>query len=170
MNQKTQPRAQAELPQEEYITIKREYEFAGKVTVEEKQVLKSSAEGKAYMKERELIDQRVKQDLLQEVDELKHDITSKQVSKRHTELSSSVKRKPPKRMKKSSLLAELEAGKAKKMNTLEKSRLDWIGFVDDQGIKDDLNHFNKGGYLQKQDFLNRVEHNIDQKYKEGQKK
>jgi hypothetical protein len=168
MNQKGQSKSENELPQEEYVTIRRRYEFAGNVTMEEKSVLKSSAEGKAYLKEREIESQAEKTGLLKEVDELKADFASNETLKRHAE-AAPMKRKAPKK-KKSSLLAELEAGKAKRMNTLEKSRLDWVGFVDQEGIKDDLTHFNKGGYLQKQDFLNRVEHKMDEKYKEGQKK
>lgn len=113
---------------EEYITIKRTIKFAGKVTHEEKRVLASSAEGKAYLKEQQ-------------------------------EPVRPAKKQPP-RKRKSSLLEELESGKAKKINTLEKSRLDWLGFVDKEGIREDLTKHNKGGYLHKQDFLSRVEHKI----------
>lgn len=116
---------------EEYITIDRTFKFAGKVTHEVKRVLASSAEAKAYLKEKA----------------------------QAPEPSSKLTRKPP-RKRKSSLLEELEAGKAKKVNTLEKSRLDWLGFVDKEGIRDDLTKYNKGGYLHKQDFLSRVERNI----------
>lgn len=77
---------------------------------------------------------------------------------------------PPKKKKKSSLQAELDGAKAKKMNTLEKSRLDWLGFVDQEGIKDDLSHHNKGGYLHKQDFLSRVEHNLEETRRDASKK
>ncbi|ANB15169.1 Swc5p [Sugiyamaella lignohabitans] len=129
--------------QEEYITIKRSYKFAGNVTTEEKKVLASSAEGKAYLAEQ---------------NQLEKDAT---VPKSKT--------KGPKK-RKSTLMDELEAGKAKRMNTLEKSRLDWLGFVDQEGIRDDLSRHNKGGYLHKQDFLSRVEHKIDQDIKAALKK
>ncbi|KAF8419306.1 SWR1-complex protein 5, partial [Tirmania nivea] len=50
------------------------------------------------------------------------------------------------------------ASKAKKINTLEKSRLDWAGFVDKEGIKEDLERQGKGGgYIDRQSFLGRVE-------------
>lgn len=72
--------------------------------------------------------------------------------------------KPPLRrpMKKASKF-DLSGGgaKAKKLNTLEKSKLDWAGFVDKEGIGDDLDRQRKQGgdsYLERQDFLGRVGH------------
>lgn len=61
---------------------------------------------------------------------------------------------------------------APKLNTLEKSRLDWAGFVDKEGIQDDLKKFNKGekGYLEQQAFLGRVAENRDQQWKAANKK
>ena len=58
------------------------------------------------------------------------------------------------------------------MNTLEKSRLDWAGFVDNEGIGDELQKWNKGdkGYLDRQAFLGRVEQNRDEVWKQGAKK
>jgi len=64
-------------------------------------------------------------------------------------------RAPAKR--KMSLMEEYQMNKTKKINTLEKSRLDWLGFVDKEGIKEDLSKHNKAGYLDRQDFLNRVD-------------
>lgn len=181
MNQKNPPHREKIL-EEEYVVVKRRYEFAGKVTVEEKKVPKSSAEGRAYLKEEEQEQLDAKKALLDEVEDLKEDLKdwSNEKSTENPKESSQnlslkrpadpLKRRGPPKKKKSSLMAELEAGKAKKMNTLEKSRLDWIGFVDQEGIKDDLTHFNKAGFLHRQDFLSRVERNLDEKYKEGQKK
>lgn len=140
---------------DEYITIKRTYNFAGKVTTEEKRVLASSAEGKAYLAEQ-------KQPQEQQDPQQPHD-----PKKRSN--SSSTKKRVVKR-RKSSMLDELAAGKAKKLNTLEKSRLDWLGYVDNSGLRDDLQQHNKDGYLQKQDFLSRVEHRIDADWKSNSKK
>ncbi|KAF3770162.1 BCNT-domain-containing protein [Cryphonectria parasitica EP155] len=49
--------------------------------------------------------------------------------------------------------------KAKKLNTVEKSRMDWAGFVDKEGIKDELVLAGraKGSYADRQDFLARTE-------------
>ena len=124
------------LLKDEYITIKRVYNFAGKVTTEEKQVLASSAEGKAYVAESK------------EQDSVEYPKQSPNCNNKRSSLPT--KKRVVKR-KKSSMLEELAKGKAKKLNTLEKSRLDWLGYVDQQGIKDDLSQHNKDGYLQKQE-------------------
>lgn len=50
-------------------------------------------------------------------------------------------------------------GKKGKLSTLEKSKLDWERFKNEQGIKEDIETYNKGknGYLEKQDFLQRAD-------------
>jgi hypothetical protein len=44
------------------------------------------------------------------------------------------------------------------LNTVEKSRLDWVGFVDKSGIQNELEVHSKGkeGYLERMDFLDRM--------------
>ncbi|KAG2221357.1 hypothetical protein INT45_012403 [Circinella minor] len=59
--------------------------------------------------------------------------------------------------------------KVPKMNTLEKSRLDWQGYVDREGIRDDLKYTNKDGYMEKVAFLNRVDDRRLTQLKTGQK-
>jgi len=51
-----------------------------------------------------------------------------------------------------------------KLTTLEKSRLDWAGYVDKAGIGDELDKQKKGGagYLDRKDFLGRVEHRTNE--------
>ncbi|KAL1129325.1 hypothetical protein AAG570_013854 [Ranatra chinensis] len=48
-------------------------------------------------------------------------------------------------------------GKKGKLTTLEKSKLDWEKFKEQEGIREDLHTHNKGknGYLERQDFLER---------------
>lgn len=137
---------------DEYVTIKRSYNFAGKVTTEEKKVLASSAEGKAYIS--------------QQQPETNKTPLGDDTKKRST---APVKKRPVKR-RKSSMMEELARGKAPKLNTLEKSRMDWLGYVDQEGLKDDLSQHNKDGYLNKQDFLMRVERRIDDDWKQAKKK
>lgn len=50
-------------------------------------------------------------------------------------------------------------GKAKKISTLEKTKLDWNNFKKKEGIDEELQTHNKGkgGYLEKQDFLQRTD-------------
>jgi hypothetical protein len=48
--------------------------------------------------------------------------------------------------------------KAKKLNTLEKSKLDWIGFTKTEGLEEELEKHGKGGkgYIERQNFLDRT--------------
>ncbi|KAI7894629.1 bucentaur or craniofacial development-domain-containing protein [Mucor mucedo] len=60
--------------------------------------------------------------------------------------------------------------KEPKMNTLDKSKLDWQGYVDREGIRDDLKYKNKDGYMEKVAFLQRVDDRRLSQLKSGQKK
>ncbi|KAF0543515.1 BCNT-domain-containing protein [Gigaspora margarita] len=58
-----------------------------------------------------------------------------------------------------STLGQLAASlskKPKKLNTLEKSKIDWKQYVDQEGIVDELKYHNKNGYIEKQEFLQRT--------------
>ncbi|GAA5799396.1 hypothetical protein HPULCUR_004811 [Helicostylum pulchrum] len=59
--------------------------------------------------------------------------------------------------------------KEPKMNTLDKSKLDWQGYVDREGIRDDLKYKNKDGYMEKVAFLQRVDDRRLNHLKTGQK-
>lgn len=52
---------------------------------------------------------------------------------------------------------------AKKLNTVEKSAMDWAGFVDKEGIADELDAAgkSKNAYKARQEFLARVEQKKD---------
>lgn len=118
---------------EDTITITRTFKFAGEVKTETKVVPALSSEGQDYLKE---------QKLKQEEEDRKEHLRGP-------------RREPAKR--KMSLIDEYKMNKTKKINTLEKSRLDWLGFVDKEGIRDDLTKHNKDGYLDRQGFLDRVD-------------
>lgn len=53
------------------------------------------------------------------------------------------------------VLASLDA--PKKVSTMEKTSLDWDKFKEVEGIDDELQQYTKDGYLEKQDFLQRVD-------------
>lgn len=57
----------------------------------------------------------------------------------------------------SSVLGQL--GKKNKLSVLEKTKLDWTGFKDKEGIDEELQTHNKGrdGFLERQDFLERTD-------------
>ena len=53
------------------------------------------------------------------------------------------------------------SNKAPKLNVVEKSKLDWAGYVDQEGIQDELKTAEKAkdGYISRTEFLGRVEAN-----------
>jgi hypothetical protein len=152
------------------IMIKRTYNFAGKSHTEQKLVPKNSAEARLY---------------LASLSSEKSPATEAQSPA--TESSPFIKPKRPlKKIRRSvfepiveglpqrtdlhfgvrkdtgvTLLGDLGAGKEKKLNTVEKSAMDWAGFVDKEGIKDELDAAgkSKGAYRARQEFLARVEMN-----------
>ncbi|CAI4211784.1 unnamed protein product [Parascedosporium putredinis] len=136
------------------IRIKRKYNFAGKVHTEEKLVPRDSAEAKLYLAS-------------QGGDTLPEDDTSAGPSKRAPRKAfrsafepvlEPLQRRGDLNLGMAARLEARESG-AKKLNTVEKSRMDWAGFVDKEGIKDDLELAgkSKGSYAERQDFLARSE-------------
>lgn len=129
---------------EDKILIKRTYEFAGETVTEEKLVNKSSAEARLY---------------LDAVAAQKNATTS-------TPLKKTPLRRPKKRISMfeppqdddSALSTTGAKNKGTKLNTIEKSKLDWAGYVDKEGIKDELEVAEKAkdGYLGKMDFLDKM--------------
>ncbi|KDO22545.1 hypothetical protein SPRG_11727 [Saprolegnia parasitica CBS 223.65] len=61
-------------------------------------------------------------------------------------------------VKKTGLDAVVDAlQEPKKVSTIEKSSLDWDSFKEKEGIVDELEQYTKDGYLEKKDFLHRVD-------------
>ncbi|EPS43277.1 hypothetical protein H072_2781 [Dactylellina haptotyla CBS 200.50] len=126
--------------QDSMITIRRTYEFAGETIVEEKSVPANSFEARAYL-------------------------SSLQTATEVPALSANEPKPVRRPMRKASKFDPgATAGpvkKATKLNSLEKSRLDWAGFVDKEGIGEELDRQRREGgdsYLERQDFLGRVGH------------
>jgi len=135
---------------EKMVKIKTTYEFAGKTVTEEKLVPADSETARIYLS------------------------SASPTPSTPNDPSKPGRRPPPK--KRASAFDAAAAARAKpaapaKINTLEKSRMDWAGFVDKEGIGDELKKWNKGdkGYLDRQAFLGRVEDNRDRQWKEGKK-
>lgn len=84
------------------------------------------------------------------------------------------KKGPVRYVRKKSTLDELAATygvkKPAKLNTLEKSKLDWNQFVGKEGIEEELKHHNKDGYMEKVAFLQRTDARRDQEYQAMKKK
>jgi len=112
------------------IEIKKVFDFAGEMVTVSKQVSVDSAEAKKFLKSRE------------------------------TEESGDIK--PEAEKKRPGGLAGIVSsiGKKQKMGVLDKSKLDWTSFVDEEGISEQLKTHNKGkdGYVEKQMFLERADH------------
>lgn len=133
------------------IRIKRTYNFAGRVHTEEKLVPRDSAEAKLYLASQEgeappdaLLTKRLTKKAFRSAFE---PIIEGTIGRTDLNLGLAARMK-----------AANEA-QAKKLNTVEKSRMDWAGFVDKEGIKDELELAGKSkdSYASRQDFLARSE-------------
>ena len=137
------------------IKIKRRYNFAGKVHTEEKLVPRDSAEAKLYLEsmgenadpeEGEPPPKRMPRKAFRSVFE---PIVDQSPQRTDLNLGMSVR------------LQARESGQvdAKKLNTVEKSRMDWAGYVDKEGIQDELALAGKSKYsfAERQQFLARSE-------------
>jgi hypothetical protein len=152
------PSTSTEGEPDDMVIIQRTYNFAGKVHTEEKLVARDSAEARLWLQS--------------------------QSSKDHSQPGDSKFSKPlrpPKKARRSifepiidplpqrtdlrfgaSANSNRQTGRpvnAKKLNTVEKSKMDWAGFVDKEGIKDELEMAGKarGSYMNQTEFLARVE-------------
>lgn len=116
---------------DEKVSITRTYDFAGEAVVVTKTVDANSAEAKNIKKE---------------------EVKKTEVKPAVKDLGSlGFKRKGGL----SSVLGQIS--KKPKMSTLEKSKLDWESFKDHEGIHQELQNYNKDGYLEKQGFLQRTD-------------
>ncbi|KAI4601838.1 swr complex subunit [Pestalotiopsis sp. 9143b] len=147
------------------IRIKRTYNFAGKVHTEEKVVPRDSAEAKVYLA---TLGEGAAEAADNQVDE---DETTKRRPRRAFRSAFepiAADGSAPRSDLNLGMAARLQMResnqKAKKLNVVEKSRMDWAGFVDQEGIKDELELAGKSkqSYASRQDFLARVEANRDE--------
>ncbi|KAI5950256.1 SWC5 [Candida jiufengensis] len=142
------------------IKIQINYTFAGKLITESKLVDENSEEAKAYLNSTNDITSSTNQSKYRsEVPITRKDpITQKNINLR-------IKLKRPSLINK---FLNINSKKGLKLSTLEKSRLDWASFLDKRKIGDDLKKYNLGsGYLDKQDFLNRMESKKDEIYQKA---
>lgn len=138
------------------IRIETSYTFAGKLVKESKLVDANSAEAKAYLESTSGIQLSAKNE-----DQRRLYVTVVREAKGTGEkIPLIIKLKRP------SLIDKFLAhgDKKNKLTTLEKSRLDWASYVDEKRIKDELSLHNKAGYLDKQDFLSRMDQKRDVHY------
>lgn len=139
------------------IWINTSYAFAGRVITESKQVDADSAEAKAYLNSTAGL--QMKEGGTQKYRAFVPVIRTVKGIDEPVELR--IKLKRPSLIDK---FLSTQGNKFQKLSTLEKSRLDWASFVDKNKINDELKSHNKDGYLEKQDFLGRVQANQDKNY------
>ncbi|XP_065518689.1 craniofacial development protein 1 isoform X1 [Lathamus discolor] len=116
------------------VTITKMFDFAGEEVRVTKEVDSTSKEAKAFLKQQE-----------------------KWQSAAPTSFPTVSGVKRPSGM--SSLLGKI-GSKKQKMSTLEKSKLDWENFKEEEGIVEELAIHNRGkdGYIERKAFLERVDH------------
>ncbi|KAI7802460.1 craniofacial development protein 1 [Triplophysa rosa] len=123
------------------ITITKVFDFAGEEVRVSKEVDINSREAKSFLKTEETSQENSE----------KQGISSEPMAS----FGSSVKR--PAGM--GSILNRI-GSKKQKMSTLEKSKMDWDAFKSEEGIADELAIHNRGkeGYVERKNFLERVDH------------
>lgn len=139
----------------EMIKIKRTYNFAGKVHTEEKLVQRDSAEARLYLASQ---GENANGDAAAEEDQPDKRMPRKAFRSSFEPVGAEQGQRADLNL---GMAVRLQArqDKAKKLNTVEKSRMDWAGFVDKEGIKDELALAGraKGAFADRQDFLARSE-------------
>lgn len=136
----------AGLDQPDMVRIKRKYNFAGKVHTEEKLVSRDSAEAKLYLES------------AAPADEPSRAPPRKAFRSAFEPVLEPLQRRGDLNLGVRARLEAREAG-AKKLNTVEKSRMDWAGFVDKEGLKEELEMAGraKGSFAEREGFLARSE-------------
>ncbi|PQE09886.1 swr1-complex 5 protein [Rutstroemia sp. NJR-2017a BVV2] len=142
------------------IMIQRTYNFAGKVYTEQKLVHRDSAEAKLYFAAQKDTAQKEPEMMVKPKRPVKK--ARRSIFEPVNEHALPV-REDLQFGAKTGLGANLK--EAKKLNTVEKSAMDWAGFVDKEGIKDELDAAGKkkGAFKDRVDFLARVERKKDEK-------
>ncbi|KAK1691460.1 bucentaur or craniofacial development-domain-containing protein [Colletotrichum godetiae] len=144
------------------IRIKRTYNFAGKVHTEEKVVARSSAEAKLYLAslgKEAAAAEIANAEADNEGGELKR-VLKKAFRSAFEPVIEIVSQRSDLNLGMTvRIKAREKEAQAKKLNTVQKSKMDWAGFVDKEGLKDELELAGraKGSYAERQDFLARSE-------------
>lgn len=140
---------------EQMVRIKRTYKFAGEMITEEKVVPKDSAEAKAFLSSGENVEYAEVEDAdgAKDVRNLRRPL--RRISRFDPNPTGLIK----KSWEKQAITEAAADATGPKINTVEKSRLDWAQYVDQAGIKDELRTHSKAkeGYMGRMDFLGRME-------------
>ena len=161
-------------PSEQLIRIKRRIAFAGEITEVEEEVLKSSAAARAYLAEHPEADPDNAKSRAEAASQQKTSEGNLQRPLRRPSIfepnptaavrgvsSEKLRPRAPGRLDvimAERRLAEEKKKKAERMSTVQKSAMDWKGFVADQGIGEELDVYgkSKSGFMAREQFLDRV--------------
>jgi hypothetical protein len=147
---------------DDLITIKKRIQYAGEVTEVEEQVLRTSKEAQKYLAEHPEADPN---HALHSIDPNGLQRPLKRPSIFEPNPSSLVKGVAPERLRPRApsrldvkRIEEETRKKALKMSTVQKSALDWKGFVNQEGLRDELNEYGKSkrGFMAREAFLDRA--------------
>jgi hypothetical protein len=152
------------------ITIKRSYDFAGQKVTEEKRVHKDSAEAKLFLANNDPTKQIKPRSPSPKDNQPTLRRPLRRASKFEPNPTGEVRGLPPERQRlrtpsRADVLAqskrleeEAKKGKVVKLNTVQKSAIDWATHVDEEGLKGELDEYgrSKQGYIGKMDFLRGV--------------
>lgn len=161
-------------PTDELIKIKRRIHFAGQITEVEEEVLKSSAEAQRYLAEHPEADPAFREQQASTTAEASSSTSNilrplRRPSMFEPNPTAIVRGVPTEKLRPRApsrldvLLAEKRAAeeqkkRAEKMSTVQKSALDWKGFVTEEGIGEELREYGKSkkGFLAREQFLDSV--------------
>ncbi|KAL2074955.1 hypothetical protein VTL71DRAFT_8735 [Oculimacula yallundae] len=146
------------------IMIKRSYNFAGKVHTEQKLVPRNSAEAKLFLATNAPVSE-APEPVGTDPEDTLFTKPKRPLKKARRSIFEPVIELPLRTdlyfgtRKQSDITLVGGQTKVKKFNTVEKSAMDWAGFVDKEGIADELDAAgkSKGAYKARQEFLARVE-------------
>ncbi|KAL3467554.1 bucentaur or craniofacial development-domain-containing protein [Aspergillus heterothallicus] len=144
---------------DEMIKIKRTYKFAGEMITEEKLVPRDSAEAKLFLsgEQEGEVTAATEEDMANASTTVKLRRPLRKTSRFDPNPTGAIKKSWEKQPVTEP--GQDENARGPKINTVEKSRLDWAAYVDRAGISDELRVHSKAkeGFLGRMDFLDRVD-------------
>lgn len=143
------------------IRIRKTYRFAGEVHIEEKTVPRSSEEAQAWLAENS---GRSGPTAASGVPLTKSGLPLRRPLRKISRFDPNLNNPDSFKKNWEKTLTEVNGPAGPKINTVEKSRLDWVDHVSKAGLRDELSEHAKakGSYMSQKDFLDRVEHNHEE--------
>ncbi|CAG8484771.1 2783_t:CDS:2 [Acaulospora morrowiae] len=150
--------------EDQMITITKTFEFAGEIVTEQRRVHIDSEEAKAYIESQTKTNNTTGNNSISEVsvspveetESAKPSASSTKKTRSPIAVAMAERGKFGRPKSNLSQLAASLNKKPVKINTLEKSKMDWKKYVEKEGIVHELKYHNKNGFVEKQEFLQRT--------------